>query len=80
MLRAGFVDLREDHLGYPEHLTLDEVVGSFHSAAPLHRLGNEEFRAYDAELRRALLAAQPDGLFSEEVAVRVLSGAREPSA
>jgi SAM-dependent methyltransferase len=77
---AGFATLREHRLDYLDRLTLDDVAGSFLSAAPLERLGPGGLAEFDAELRDALLAAQPDGRFVEEVAVRVLIGRRELSA
>ncbi|HET6502821.1 MAG TPA: class I SAM-dependent methyltransferase [Amycolatopsis sp.] len=74
---AGFVTVREHRLDYLDRPTLDDVAGSFLSAAPLERLPPGELPQFDGELRDALLAAQPDGAFVEEVAVRLLIGRRE---
>jgi len=63
---AGFT-VDEHAIDYTEEFTVDEVIGSFYSAAPLERLNPEQRAGFDADLRSALLAAQPDGRFVEEV-------------
>ncbi len=72
---AGFTGVHERRLDHTDRLTLDELAGSFHSAAPLERL--TDFPRYDRELREALLTAQPDGVFTENVPVRVLEATWE---
>jgi trans-aconitate methyltransferase len=80
LAQAGFTAVREHHFDYTEQLDLDEVVGSFHSAAPLERLSEGDRFDYDRELRQALLDTEPGGTFTEVVAVRVLSASWEPGA
>ncbi|UQS23345.1 methyltransferase domain-containing protein [Amycolatopsis thermalba] len=78
--RAGFTRVREHRLDHTERLGLDEVVGAFYSAGALEKLDAAGRRAFDTDLRAALLAAEPEGVFTEEVPVRVLCGTWEPSA
>jgi trans-aconitate methyltransferase len=68
---AGFT-VEEHAIDYTEEFTVDEVIGSFYSAAPLERLNPDQRAGFDADLRSALLAAQPDGRFVEDVPVRTL--------
>ena len=79
LARAGFA-VREHRLDYVDRLTLDEFAGSFLSAAPLERLDSAQIPQFEGELREALTAAEPDCMFVEDVAVRVLSASWEPTA
>ncbi|GHE94713.1 methyltransferase [Amycolatopsis deserti] len=78
--RAGFSRVREHRLDHTERLSLDEVVGAFYSARALEKLDAAGRRGFDADLRAELLAAEPGGVFREEVPVRVLCGTWEPTA
>jgi hypothetical protein len=63
----------EEHAtDYSEESTVDEVIGSFYSAAPLERLDAEQRVGFGADLHTSLRAAQPDGRFVEDVPVRTL--------
>jgi SAM-dependent methyltransferase len=75
LVDAGFT-VEEHAIDYSEEFTVDEVIGSFYSATPLERLDGTQRADFDADLRAALLAAQPDGRFVEEVPVRTLIGRR----
>jgi trans-aconitate methyltransferase len=75
LVEAGFT-VEEHAIDYTEKFTVDEVIGSFYSAAPLERLNAEQRAGFDADLRSALKAAQPDGRFIEEVPVRTLIARR----
>jgi hypothetical protein len=75
LVDAGFT-VEEHAIDYAEEFTVDEVIGSFYSAAPLERLNAEQRAGFDADLRSALLAAQPDGRFLEAVPVRTLVARR----
>jgi trans-aconitate methyltransferase len=72
---AGFT-VDEHAIDYAEEFTVDEVIGSFYSAAPLDRLNAGQCAEFDTDLRSALLTAQPDGRFVEEVPVRTLVARR----
>ncbi|WP_431924245.1 class I SAM-dependent methyltransferase [Amycolatopsis tucumanensis] len=78
--RAGFTRVREHRLDHTERLGLDEVVGAFYSAGALEKLDAAGRRGFDADLRAALREAEPGGVFTEEVPVRVLCASWEPSA
>ena len=78
--QAGFSRVREHRLDHTERLTLDEVVGSFYSTGPLEKLDAAGRQGFDADLRAALNRAEPGGIFTEKVPVRVLCGTWEPSA
>jgi ubiquinone/menaquinone biosynthesis C-methylase UbiE len=72
---AGYT-VKEHAIDYSEELTMDEVIGSFYSATPLDRLDDEQRVGFDAALRAAQAAAQPDGRFVEEVPVHMLIACR----
>jgi SAM-dependent methyltransferase len=75
LVDAGFT-VAEHAIDYSEEFTIDEVIGSFHSATPLERLDGTQRADFDADLRAALVAAQPGGRFVEQVPVRTLIGRR----
>ena len=71
LVDAGFT-VDEHAIDYSEEFTIDEVIGSFYSATPLERLDGTQRADFDADLRAALLAAQPDDRFVAQVTVRTL--------
>ena len=71
LVDAGFT-VEEHAIDYSEEFTIDEVIGSFYSATPLERLDGTQRADFDADLRAALLAAQPDDRFVAQVTVRTL--------
>jgi trans-aconitate methyltransferase len=75
LVDTGFT-VEEHTIDYSEEFTVDEVIGSFYSTVPLDRLDGAQRAGFDADLRAALLAAQPDCRFVEEVPVRTLIGRR----
>ncbi|WP_020666382.1 class I SAM-dependent methyltransferase [Amycolatopsis nigrescens] len=73
---AGLSVSGEQLFDYTEQLDIEQVIGSFYSAAPLDRLNSDQRPSFDGEIKNALLAAEPAGLFTEFVPVRVLTGRR----
>ncbi|MBN6037346.1 class I SAM-dependent methyltransferase [Amycolatopsis sp. 195334CR] len=77
LVRTGYTEVGEHRADYREVFGIDEFIGSFYSAAPRDRLAPEQWELFDEDLRQALSAAQPDGRFTEEVPVRILTS-RKP--
>jgi hypothetical protein len=76
--RSPFVRIKRHKIDFQKHWTIDNFIGYLYSTAYCRRnYFNGDTSVFQAEIKAAILSAEPSGLFVEDVPISVYLGFKD---